>query len=99
MFNPYGKEAIDGHMFKTIMPLIGPSAFTTPPMACPNPPWPRVGIDMSEDEIAALYHKADLDGSGEIEFEEFVFLFRNLNPRASAGKLFKFDAKEEPPKT
>ena len=91
-------------MFKRIMPLIG--------------------IQMTDEEIDQLYHKADVDGpeshctfrlikfpdfslcflyfclgSGEIEFEEFVFLIRNLNPRASAGQLFKFDAKENAPKT
>jgi len=62
---------------------------------------PLIAYTMTEEELTELYNKADLDGSGEIEFEEFVFLIRHLNPRPTLGGVLKFEAEKEmnqPPK-
>jgi len=44
---------------------------------------PLMGENVPEEEINALFQMADEDGSGEIEFDEFVMLVKAMNPKES----------------
>jgi len=42
---------------------------------------------LSENRLNEIFEEADTDGSGLIEFEEFVMLLRKMNPKPSAASL------------
>ena len=49
----------------------GPS----PPPASAPPPSPQMlGMKISEDELDAMVAEIDKDGSGEVDFEEFLLI-------------------------
>jgi len=48
-----------------------------------------LGEKFSEENFDDMFMEADEDGSGEIEFDEFVMLMRKMNPRPTLGELVK----------
>merc|ERR1712167_72957 len=50
---------------------------------------PLMGENVPEDEIDALFTMADEDGSGEIEFEEFVMLIKSMNPKTDGEEAIQ----------
>ena len=45
----------------------------------------NICIDGLEWKVDALFHAADKDSSGKIEFEEFVMLMKAMNPKDTEG--------------
>ena len=45
---------------------------------------PLMGENVPQAEIDELYSMADTDGSGEIDYEEFCFLVKKMNPEEKA---------------
>ena len=37
----------------------------------------KLGENLTNDELTAMMHEADLDGDGKIDFDEFVVMMRN----------------------
>ena len=42
---------------------------------------PLMGEDVSDEKIEELFQLADKDGSGRIEFPEFMILMKGMNPK------------------
>ena len=47
------------------------------------------GENVSDERLDTMFQQADQDGSGLIEFEEFVGLMRAMNPKNSVGGAFQ----------
>jgi len=45
---------------------------------------PLMGEDVPDDRIEELFQLADADGSGRLEFDEFVLLMKGMNPKEGA---------------
>ena len=45
----------------------------------------QLGFDLSDEELSNMVAEVDVDGNGEIDFEEFVQLFKGT-PRGNEGK-------------
>ena len=45
---------------------------------------PLMGENVPQAKIDELYNQADTDGSGEIDYEEFCFLVKKMNPKELA---------------
>jgi len=52
-----------------------------------------LGENVTEERATFLMERADEDRSGLIEFDEFVMLFRAMNPKPTVGGAFKFTKK------
>ena len=50
----------------------------------------RTGMDKSPEELRQLMHDADPDGSGEVDFEEFVTVLRKQMKEGGGGLLSAF---------
>lgn len=46
---------------------------------------PLMGESVPEEQISALFEEADSDGSGKIEFDEFMQLVRAMNPKEQSA--------------
>jgi len=46
---------------------------------------PLMGEDVPEEKIQELFQLADKDGSGRIEFPEFIILMKGMNPKEDSG--------------
>jgi len=51
-----------------------------------------MGEDIEESRVADLFIEFDADGSGSIDFDEFVAMMRKLNPLRAADRATKCDA-------
>ena len=49
-----------------------------------------LGIANSREEVQEMVREVDEDGSGEIEFDEFLLIIKNSNASNSASKINKF---------
>merc|ERR1719478_1638739 len=49
---------------------------------------PLMGEDVPEERIEELFKLADEDGSGRIEFDEFVILMKGMNPKDGESSAF-----------
>ena len=54
---------------------------------------PLMGDEVSDDAIEDLFELADTDGSGDIDFKEFMVLVKGMNPKPAeeeGGGMFSF---------
>lgn len=60
----------------------------------------QVGLKITQEELDELVHEIDVDGSGEIDFQEFLeTMSRDINPSYSPGEVcraFKMFARQAP---
>lgn len=79
-------KTIDTFEFKTVLPLMGENV--------PDDEVRQVTSlcsDTSPWQIEALFEMADEDGSGELEFREFVMLLKAMNPKVGDEKEIETD--------